>query len=99
MSSMKATLVIQQRIIINGNSFAEIVIWKVPFPVSGSSHFYKYRLAFIVSGLCIIRYDNESGKGGHKHIEAQELDYDFTSIKTLLNDFWNDVDHWRKAHE
>ena len=33
----------------------------------GSTHDYKYALAYVVAGQCVIRYDNEAGKGDHKH--------------------------------
>jgi predicted transcriptional regulator len=29
-----------------------LVIWQVPEPVSGSRHRYKYRLAYVVRGVC-----------------------------------------------
>ncbi|EGG79231.1 hypothetical protein SXCC_00087 [Gluconacetobacter sp. SXCC-1] len=35
----------------------EIVVWHVPVPVRGSAHRFKYRLAFVADGACVIRYD------------------------------------------
>ncbi|MCK4426699.1 MAG: helix-turn-helix transcriptional regulator [Deltaproteobacteria bacterium] len=32
-------------------------------------------------GTCVVRYDNESGKGDHKHYGAQEELYGFTLVK------------------
>jgi hypothetical protein len=49
----------------------------------------------VVSGSCVLRYDNESGKGDHKHVGQDENPYSFTTPKALLDDFWNDVDRWR----
>lgn len=46
-------------------------------------------------GRCVLRYDNETGKGDHKHIGKDEIHYEFTTPKALLDDFWNDVDTWR----
>ena len=69
-----------------------------PQPVQGSSHAFKYRLAFVVNGICVLRYDNEVGKGDHKHIGSVEYAYVFTSPRRLLADFWSDVDAWRKDH-
>ena len=37
----------------------------------GSAHPFKYRLAFIVNGKCILRYDNERGKGDHRHMKVE----------------------------
>jgi hypothetical protein len=45
-------------------------------------------------GQCVLRYDNEAGKGDHKHIGASETPYTFESPAKLLSDFWNDVDQW-----
>lgn len=73
-----------------------MVVWRVPEPLAASRHDYKYRLALIVDGHCILRYDNESGKGDHKHLDRAELPYGFTTAENLLNDFWSDVEIWRK---
>lgn len=43
-------------------------------------------------GQCVLRYDNEAGKGDHKHLNGREFAYRFTSVQTLLIDFWRDVD-------
>ena len=77
------------------NAFVELVVWRVPSPVLGSGHSFKYRLAFIVNGECVLRYDNEAGKGDHKHLGEKEAPYAFTTPAQLLADFWNDVDRWR----
>lgn len=71
------------------------MVWRVPSPVKGSSHSYKYRLALISGNKCVLRYDNEAGKGDHKHIDAVEVPYAFRGPATLLADFWSDVDEWR----
>ncbi|MGZ8218423.1 toxin-antitoxin system TumE family protein [Methylomagnum sp.] len=92
---MKAELLIDERVIMGGTAFAALKLWRVPTPVPGSAHPYKYRLAFVVEGVCVLRYDNEAGKGDHKHIGDRETAYAFTSPKQLLADFWNDVRHWR----
>lgn len=64
-------------------------------PLPGSVHGFKYRLALVVNGSCVLRYDNESGKGDHKHVGQDEHPYLFSTPKALLDDFWNDVDTWR----
>ena len=61
----------------------------------GSSHRLKCRLAFVVDGVCVLRYDNELGKGDHKHVGDEEVAYVFTTGEALLDDFWKDVDNWR----
>jgi hypothetical protein len=93
---MKAVLLVRRRISISDISFIEIVIWKVPTPVPGSSHDFKYRLAFVVDGECLLRYDNEAGKGDHRHIRGEELPYRFTAIERLLPDFLEEVEKQRR---
>lgn len=66
----------------------------MPSPVAGSRHTFKYRLALVVDGVCVLRYDNEAGKGDHKHVGEEEEPYTFTTTERLLADFWNDVDEW-----
>ena len=48
----------------------------------------------MVNGICVLRYDNESGKGDHKHAGDKEVEYTFTTPEALLDDFWKDVDNW-----
>jgi hypothetical protein len=72
----------------------ELVVWLVPSPVRGSSHSYKYRLAFIADNVCVIRYDNEAGKGDHKHIDGTELPYQFIDMPTLMLDFEWETLRW-----
>jgi hypothetical protein len=96
---MDAKLLLNERHALSEISFAELVVWHLATPVSGSGHSFKYRLAFVVDGICVIRYDNEAGKGDHTHKSDEETPYEFITPQLLLNDFWNDVDNWRSAHE
>ena len=89
---MKATLLIDERQIIAENAFVELVVWQVPSPVRGSDHSFKYRLAFVVDDECLIRYDNEAGKGDHRHVGGREVTYTFIDAETLFADFWQDVE-------
>ena len=88
---MKATLLVRDRIAHSDQAFSEIVVWHVPQPVAGSSHPYKYRLAFVDCGTCPLRYDNEAGKGDHRHAPEGESRYRFTSLDRLFADFERDV--------
>ena len=51
--------------------------------------------ALVVAGECVLRYDNETGKGDHRHIDETETVYAFSSYEKLLMDFWADVEAWR----
>jgi hypothetical protein len=46
-------------------------------------------------GACRVHYDNERGKGDHRHIGTHEEAYAFTTLETLLTDFEQDVANWR----
>ncbi len=91
---MKPQLLLRERRIIGEGKFAEIAIWKLPKPVPGSAHAFKYRLAFIVEGVCVLRFDNERGKGDHKHVGTQEVPYVFTDLPQLVEDFLTEIDKW-----
>jgi Family of unknown function (DUF6516) len=88
---VKATLLVRRRLEYTDDRFAEIVVWRLDRPVPGSKHLYKYRLAFVVNEVCVLRYDNEIGKGDHKHLGGREFDYEFLSIETTLSDFQSEV--------
>jgi hypothetical protein len=92
---MSAELMLKGRHAVFEDAFVEMVVWRLPSPVTGSHHGFKYRLAFVVNGHCVLRYDNERDKGDHKHIGEEEIPYLFTTPQALLDDFWNDVDNWR----
>ena len=89
--ALRATLLTRNRIAYADAAFAEVVVWQVPQPLVGSVHSYKYRLAFVVNGVCVLRYDNESGKGDHRHTFDTEARYRFTSLDKLFADFERDV--------
>jgi len=44
----------------------------------------------------VVRYDNEAGKGDHRHAGRREPDYGFTSLRRLQDDFWADVARWKE---
>lgn len=93
MSNMKAERLMRERRVLEVG-FIEVIVWKLPEPLSGSTHSFKYRLAYIVEGECVLRYDNGSGKGDHRHIGGKETTYVFVSVDRLLDDFLADVARW-----
>ena len=72
-------------------SFVEMVVWRLAQPVPGCRHDLKYRLACVANGICVVRYDDESGKGDLRHVRAREVQYEFTSLEALQADFWADI--------
>jgi len=95
---MPATAIVNRRIIVATDAFAEIVVWQLPRPLEGSTHRFKYRLAYVVGGHCILRYDNERGKGDHRHTAFDEQPYRFQSPRQLIRDFLSDIERWNHEH-
>ena len=68
-----------------------MVVWHVPKSVQASEHPFKYRLVFVRDGQRLVGYDNERGKGDHRHLGRSEMPYTFIDETRLLEDFWQDV--------
>lgn len=88
---MKAELLLRERYVFDDGAVLEMVIWRVPVPVDGSGHHYKYRLFYGRSGKRLIGYDNERSKGDHRHAGPRQEDYVFSNVETLVRDFLADV--------
>jgi hypothetical protein len=95
---MKATLLARNRIIYSESAFAELVLWHFSAPVEGSKHQFKYRLAYVVDGVCVVRYDNERGKGDHRHFGGRESTYAFIDPVQLVADFQKDIMRWNREN-
>lgn len=68
---MKAAELFRRRISFSESAVAELVLWQLPARLPGSTHPYKYRLAYVVDGLGVLRYDNEAG----------QLEFPYVAIK------------------
>lgn len=91
---MKAVQLISTRIVYSESAFADLVLWRIPKSLEGTTHSFKYRLAYVVRGECVLRYDNEVGKGDHRHFGKRESDYAFTTPEQLIADFQKDIARW-----
>lgn len=91
MNHMLATLLFSKKQ-DHGDGFVELVIWRLPRPTPDRPHGLKYRLVYVVDGRRVVGYDNETGKGDHKHLGARELPYRFVDVSTLIADFLKDVE-------
>jgi len=91
---MQSIELLRQCIVYSENQFAELVLWRLARPVTESKHSFKYRLAYIVNGKCVLRYDNEAGKGDHRHWGDRETGYKLTTPGKLLADFQQDIERW-----
>ena len=92
----KAILIFHRKRIFDDGSISEIKLWQVPLPVRGSLHAFKYSLFYGRPGERWIGYDNEAGKGDHRHVGGLEDDFAFVSPEQLVTDFLADVAVWQK---
>ncbi len=90
--NMKAGLIEKSRTVIDDQTFFEVVLWHLPTPVPGSQHPFKYRLALVVNGECVLRYDNERRKGDHRHIGSIEEPVTCTSLEASCDAFQADME-------
>ena len=67
-------------------------------PTFDKPHGYKYLLVYVVKGKRVIGYDNAEGKGDHRHYESRTETYRFTDLRTLVNDFYGDVEKFKKGN-
>jgi len=95
---MKALPLIRRRVVLAPDAFAEVAVWRVPLPVPPSEHPFKYRLAYVVRGECVLRYDNERGKGDHRHFKGIVHGYAFSTPEQLMLDFNADIARWNHEH-
>ncbi len=78
----------------------EAVIWKLPAPTLDRPHGLKYRLYYgTADGSAVVRYDNETGKGDHRHYGNREEPYRFVDEATLYADFMADVERARRRRK
>ncbi len=91
---MKAELLIDRRDQVAENAFVELVLWRLPRRLPASAHGYKYRLAYVVDGICVVRFDSERGKGDHKHFGGVESRFVFSGPNQLLAAFEAEIARW-----
>lgn len=92
---MKARLAFHDKQVLADGSIVEMKIWEVPEPVLGSKHLLKYSLFYGWPGRRLVGYDNERGKGNHRHVQGREEAYAFSTPEQLIEDFLADVRHER----
>jgi Family of unknown function (DUF6516) len=88
---MKAQRIFYDKTALADGSVVEMTIWKLPHPTAERTHGLKYSLFFERDGQRIVNYDNERGKGDHKHLGEVEKAYRFVSVEKLIADFLADV--------
>ncbi|MBW1689483.1 MAG: hypothetical protein JRJ70_01850 [Deltaproteobacteria bacterium] len=76
-----------------------VVLWQLPEKTAEKPYgLMKYRLYYgLHDGTCVLRYDNETGKGDHRHRGDQEEPYQFKDVETLVGDFLQDIERARRG--
>ena len=91
--ALTARLVLRSRFVYTDGAIREMVLWKLPRPTPERPHGFNYRLHYnSADGRATVRYDNETGKGDHRHFDDHEERYHFWSVEVLVDDFLRDID-------
>jgi hypothetical protein len=85
-----ATLIINTKAVM-GRWIVQRRVWVLPQSSAERAHGLKYSLFCGDAAQCLVRYDNEAGKGDHRHYGLHEEPYTFTTLEALLEDFQADV--------
>lgn len=86
-----AMLLIDRKAVLANGAIIQIKVWRLPATSKERPHGLKYSLFYGRPGERIIGYDNETGKGDHRHYRGDEEPYAFTSLEKLVADFERDV--------
>jgi len=95
--NMKARKLAEYKSVETDGSIIQFVVWQVPTPVPPASHGFKYRMVYIQNGERVVGFDNERGKGDHKHLDGKEYPYPFTTLEQLIEDFLLEVEKRRRS--
>ncbi|MFZ4860280.1 MAG: toxin-antitoxin system TumE family protein [Desulfuromonadaceae bacterium] len=94
---MKAQLIRHDRFNDAYGNIVEMKIWSVQVS-EHTPYGVKYSLVYIVDGERVVGYDNERGKGDHKHLDGKQETYTFIDVDTLVEDFVRDVENFIGRH-
>ena len=86
-----AILIEDRKLLLDSGAIVQIKVWQLPQATKERPHGLKYSLFYGRRGESVIGYDNEVGKGDHRHYRDREEPYRFTTYQNLLADFWQDV--------
>ena len=87
-----ASLILDRKLLLDDGRIIQIRVSRLPEADAERPHGLKYSLFFGRAGERIIGYDNEKGKGDHRHYRSREEPYRFSSLEQLIHDFENDVE-------
>lgn len=93
---MKAIKLFHDKATLPDGSIVEMTIWQLATANPERPHGLKYSLYYGRAGERLVGYDNERGKGDHKHIAGREQRYRFVSVEQLVADFLADIESVRR---
>jgi Family of unknown function (DUF6516) len=95
---MRARLIFREKFIYADGTIREMVLWQLPEKSVDKPHGFKYRLYYgRADGTCLVRYDNETGKGDHRHLQGREMANRFKNVEVLVADFLSDIESVRRS--
>jgi len=94
---MKARLIYRERYVYADRGVREMVLRQLPGATAERPYALKYRLYYgLPDGSCVVLYDNETGKGDHRHFRGAERTYRFRGVELLVADFLADIERVRR---
>ena len=96
-ANMPARRIVDDKRHYDDGAVMQVLVWEVPKSVPGSAHRYKDRLYYGYPGRRLVGYDNERGKGDHRHVGDSVQPYVFISLERLFEDFLSDIEEARTA--
>ena len=95
---MREKLIYHEKYIYADGAIREMVLWQLPEKTPDRQHSMKYRLYYgLPDGTCVVRYDNETGKEDHRHVQGKEEPYRFRNVESLVADFLADIEKSRRG--
>lgn len=89
---MKAKQIFYDKAVFADGAMVEMIIWQLPQATTDRPHGLKYSLFYGRDGERVVGYDNERGKGDHKHIRDVQTRYRFVNVERIVADFLADVE-------
>ena len=95
---MQTKLIYREKYVYADGAIREMVLWQLQEKTAKNPHGLKYRLYYgLADGTSVVRYDNETGKGDHRHKRDQEEPYQFKDVEALVADFLKDIEKARRG--
>ncbi len=95
---MPATRIFYDKAVLPDGATIEMTLWQLPKASPERPHGLKHSLLYGRDGRRLVGYDNERGKGDHKHVHGVESRYKFVSVEQLVADFLADVERVKNEH-